>query len=150
MSQRHHSFSTLLRNPKSVTADLAFDDVVIDRRDGADFIMRPLARDQQERRVIEQMGNLLHHVDRENLVKALNHPSGPYPWIRFLPEGDRALFAQEVVEVLVASADLGRFAALEFVIEQWRHTAEVWADPELAASLSNPVQEPINVSVDRP
>ncbi|WP_394615398.1 hypothetical protein JNUCC0626_37405 [Lentzea sp. JNUCC 0626] len=54
-----------------------------------------------------------------------------FPWMRFLPDDDRRLFAVEIVEVLEASNSLGTPAPVLQLITEWRHTAEVCADPRL-------------------
>ncbi|MFG1627932.1 hypothetical protein [Kribbella sp. NPDC049227] len=72
-----------------------------------------------------------------------------FPWVAFLPPEDRIGFAQELVDVMDASLELGVPAPVLILIAQWRNTAEVWADPELLAILRSsdkgdfgPVPEP--------
>ena len=36
------------------------------------------------------------------------------------------------------------------LVEQWRHTAEVWADPELLATLTSPIDRPDGRPVPEP
>jgi hypothetical protein len=61
-----------------------------------------------------------------------------FPWVAFLPPEDRIGFAQELVDVMDASSELGVPAPVLTLIAQWRNTAEVWADPELLAVLRSP------------
>ncbi|MGB4779683.1 hypothetical protein [Microbacterium sp.] len=70
------------------------------------------------------------------------------PWVAFLPEDDRRAFAAEAAETLRACASIGRYTAFATLIEDWRNTAEIWSDPELARSLSTPVDEPVDLPVD--
>lgn len=63
------------------------------------------------------------------------------PWAAFLPEGDRNAFVQEVSETLHACASTGRYTALATLLEDWQGTAEIWADPDLAGSLSGPIHK---------
>lgn len=58
-----------------------------------------------------------------------------FPWVRFLPAQDVRAFALELVDVLRAADALGNFAPVVQVITEWRHTAEVHADPELSARI---------------
>lgn len=62
-----------------------------------------------------------------------------FPWAGLLPPEDRIGFAQELVDVMDGSADLGRPAPVLTLIRQWRNTAEVYADPELLAALTSPL-----------
>ncbi|MGO1285236.1 MAG: hypothetical protein ACTHWF_14690 [Brachybacterium sp.] len=70
------------------------------------------------------------------------------PWVTFLPDAEREEFAREATETLLASASLGRYTAFATLIEDWRATAEVWSDPDLARSLSAPIDEPLDTPVD--
>jgi hypothetical protein len=54
-----------------------------------------------------------------------------FPWTHLLPVGDRTTFAREFAEV-ISSGDPA--ATLQLIIE-WRHTADIYADPELLAAL---------------
>lgn len=70
------------------------------------------------------------------------------PWVSFLPEDNRQTFVEEATEVLLACASIGRYAAFAKLVEDWKSTAEVWSDPELARSLSEPIDEPVDLFVD--
>lgn len=70
------------------------------------------------------------------------------PWVSFLPEDDRKVFAVEADETLRACASLGRYTAFASLIEDWRSTAEIWSDSELARSLAEPIDEPLEIPVD--
>ena len=70
------------------------------------------------------------------------------PWMAFLPENDRAEFAREAADTLRACASVGRYTAFATLIEDWRATAEVWSDPDLARSLAAPIDEPLDMPVD--
>ena len=54
-----------------------------------------------------------------------------FPWVRFLPAEDVRAFVVELVQTLNAADDLNNVAPVVQVITEWRHTAEVHADPEL-------------------
>lgn len=63
------------------------------------------------------------------------------PWVAFLPERDREEFTVETAETLRACASIGRYTAFADLFEDWRNTAEVWSDPDLAAGLSGDIGE---------
>jgi hypothetical protein len=59
-----------------------------------------------------------------------------FPWVRFLPREDVPAFLVELIGTLRAVEELGSPAPVVQVITEWRHTAEVHADPELFAALT--------------
>lgn len=69
------------------------------------------------------------------------------PWLQFLPEEDRLQFTVEATDCLRACASIGRFTAFSDLVDDWRNTAELWSDPQLAASLRDDVSEPLDVPV---
>lgn len=58
-----------------------------------------------------------------------------FPWVRFLPKQDVQAFVVDLVGTLKAAASLDNPAPVAQVVAAWRHTAEVYADPELLAVL---------------
>lgn len=52
-----------------------------------------------------------------------------FPWARFLPDRDRITFASELAEVIEGASQVNQPGAIDQLVEQWRGTAEVWADP---------------------
>jgi hypothetical protein len=53
------------------------------------------------------------------------------PWVTFLPEVDFDELVTELVDVAQGGAALGNLAPLAVCLTQWRHSAEVYADPVL-------------------
>lgn len=68
-------------------------------------------------------------------------PSLPFPWWRFLPAEDVRGFVLEPVDTLRAADALANVAPAVQVITEWRHTAEVHADPELAVRIRQGVDD---------
>lgn len=58
-----------------------------------------------------------------------------FPWVRFLPQNAVQEFLVEFVSTARASTDLGVVSPIAQVITEWKHTAEIYADPELAKEL---------------
>jgi hypothetical protein len=52
-------------------------------------------------------------------------------WVTLLPEADFDAFVAEVVDIAQGAAALGILAPLAMCLTQWRHSAEVYADPVL-------------------
>lgn len=70
------------------------------------------------------------------------------PWVGLLPERDRLDFVSEAAQLLRACAAIGRFGAFVELLDDWRATAEIHADPALVRQLSTPVVEPLDQPVD--
>jgi hypothetical protein len=60
-----------------------------------------------------------------------------FPWVAFLSDEEAGEFVAELVSTMKAES-IDNPAPVAQVIDAWRHTAEVLADPELAAVLSTP------------
>lgn len=72
-----------------------------------------------------------HDDDARSLV--IDIVPEAFPWVRFLPTEDVRAFVFELVDTLRAADALENAAPVVQLITEWRHTAEVHADPELAA-----------------
>ena len=88
---------------------------------------------------------LLRNRDLDSMLDLLPEM---FPWVRFLPVGERRAFLVELVETLRASEELDTLAPVAQLVTEWRHTAEVHADPTVLAALTRatddfgPVPEP--------
>ncbi len=61
------------------------------------------------------------HLDEAEVAERL-------PWTRFLPDKERSTFIVEFLNTLEASADLGEFAALGRLVEDWKSTASLYQE----------------------
>lgn len=125
------------------------------RRRGADeedLVLVTANRADQDRQALSLTTRLfvelMKHDDRMPALVTEIIPAA-FPWVRFLPAEGVREFVVELVGVLQASEALMNPAPLVQLITDWRHTAEVYADPELLAILSRdhdgdfgPVPEP--------
>jgi hypothetical protein len=139
MPTSEHTLTELLRNPRAVVAELGGFDVVVRRRDGEDFVIHSLARHRDETAAITLLAAMLRRapsLPREAAGALTEH----LPWVRFLPPADRDAFTAELLDTIAAAASLGTFAPVSVLVDQWRHTAEVWAEPGLARTLLSPIE----------
>lgn len=131
-------FSDLLRQPAETTERLGRARAVrLRRRDAGDLVLMSADRAEAEGEVIDLTARLL-----ANLIR--NHPSlvretlpSVLPWVRFLPPGDVDVLVEEFVTVTEAAAAVGNTAPVSQLLAEWRHTAEVHADPELYKALTH-------------
>ena len=57
-------------------------------------------------------------------------------WMRFLPDAAVDEFVTEFVDTIGAASSLNNMAPVTQLLAEWRHTAEIYADPELHAALT--------------
>lgn len=136
------TFSDFLRRPKEVVKKVDKEDVLLVRTGG-----KPSLRLSLETRASAESS--IHELGMKLAADAVaSVPPGQsrhelmvrhFPWVRFLPEDDRAAFERSFVETLLACVSLGNFAKLEELLGDWKATALVHADPALAAELKRPI-----------
>ncbi|GAB4008580.1 hypothetical protein GCM10029992_65350 [Glycomyces albus] len=86
----------------------------------------------REATVIDFTSRLLAGLSRSGETEAIKRvlPEA-LPWSTFLPEADRDQLLAELIEVAQGSASLRNLAPTAVLLEQWRHSAEIYADPDL-------------------
>jgi len=62
-----------------------------------------------------------------------------FPWVSLLSRAERCAFEVSLVTQLLAVEDLESFQEVQQLVVEWRGTAAVHADPELAAELQRPL-----------
>jgi hypothetical protein len=129
-------FSELLRQPTE-TADRTSRTraVRLRRRDAADLVLMSADRADAEGQVVDLTARILAAVSRQNPELVRDVLPTVLPWIRFLPAQDLDQLAGEFIATAEAAAALGNTAAISQLLTEWRHTAEIHADPELHQAL---------------
>lgn len=140
MTTTETNFSDLLRRPHDVLERLREGDVLLRRRGEDSLLLMPARRSEARREGMALVAHLLGEVaqlDTEGAVlrRAL---AERFPWSRFLPEADREAFYAEFVETARACADVDTLEPLAQLVHEWKQTAQVHADPELAERLREP------------
>jgi hypothetical protein len=109
--------------------------LLVHRRGGEeDLVLTTVSRAEEVREVVSTTTTLFvalmqHHAEVRGLVTDVMPKA--FPWVRFLPREDMRAFVVELVETLEAAGSLGTPAPVVQLIAEWRHTAEVYADPRL-------------------
>lgn len=137
--------SSFVRDYRPVINSLEDGEVVLSQRGGELLLLSSLRRREGDRHAVAALSHLLAHaLERSEVVDVLTESLGDeYPWLEFLPEHERQAFLDEFFRVLRASATVDRFAAFDQMIEAWKSTAEIHADPELLARLRRPGDDAI-------
>ncbi len=135
------AFTEFIQHPTAATGRLASVRALrLRRRDAEDLVVMSAARAEHEREVIELTARLLSSLVRHAGGHALLEELLPevLPWIRFLPAADLSILVQEFIDVTEAAASVDNVAPIAQLLLEWRHTAEVHADPQLHALLLTP------------
>jgi hypothetical protein len=152
MTVTEAAFSDLINKPKATLLPLtgsSAHSIRLRRRDDVDLMLTTADRFEQDHQVVVMAVRLFSvlvlHREVESMLALVPEI---FPWVRFLPESDRRRLLEELIGVLQASQDFDTFAPVTQLINEWRHTAEVYADPDVLAALTGgaddfgPVPEP--------
>ncbi|MHB8878251.1 MAG: hypothetical protein ACYC8T_31535 [Myxococcaceae bacterium] len=151
MGAHELTWSSFLREPTSVEPWLERGDVLLRRRAGETLRLSRESSDVAQREALLVAVRLLTlgaahakegpQLDEEEIAERL-------PWTRFLPAADRGTFLAEFLRTLEACADLGEFAALGRLVDDWKATASLHAEG-LAGRLKGPLHR-VGAKVPRP
>ncbi|GAA2304790.1 hypothetical protein GCM10009853_072290 [Glycomyces scopariae] len=144
-------FSDFLHHPAAIAARLdAVRAIRLRRRGAADLALVRADQNDRDATVIDFTSRLLAGLARAGECDLIRQvlPEA-LPWSAFLPEHDRDLLLSELIEVAQGSASLRNLGPIAVLLEQWRHSAEIYADPETYRQITadpsgdlGPVPEP--------
>ena len=138
-------WSDIARNPREVAATIEREgEARLERRgEGQAFVLMTATRFAATRSGVRIAERLLRHAiahssrsgDLGNLLV------DTFPWLRFIPEDHQREFASEFLVTFEACADLDVWTPLQRLMREWKATAAIYADPELAAKLKGPFDD---------
>jgi hypothetical protein len=134
-------FTELIQHPTATTGRLAGVRALrIRRRDADDLVLMSADRADQEGEVIDLTARLLVGLLAESGGADLIRRVLPatLPWVHFLPADAVDELAAEFVTTIRAAAAVNNMTPVSQLLTEWRHTAEIYADPQLAAILVRP------------
>jgi hypothetical protein len=134
-----HPFSDLLREPKTVVKGLAEGDVLLRRRGAPALRLTRVDRDDQRADAYAMVGRALRNLAVHSPAALGEALLDEFPWTSFLPPSDREAFIDDFTRTVVAAAELDSFGPLAQLVEEWRATAEIHADPRVARRLRRPI-----------
>lgn len=135
-----HAFSDLLREPKTVVRDLEDGDVLLRRRGAPALRLTRVDRDDQRADAYAMVGRALRNLAAHSPAALGEALLDEFPWTSFLPKADQTEFVDDFTRIVVAAAEVDNFAPLARVVDEWRATAEIHSDPELARRLRGSVR----------
>jgi hypothetical protein len=131
-------FSDLLHHPVRTADRLnSVRALRLRRRDADDLALMRVEQLEQDDVVVDFTSRLLASlVNTENMPVVRRILPDALPWVIFLPESDIEVFLTELVAVARGATALENLAPVAVLLAQWRHTAEVYADPLLLEILT--------------
>lgn len=141
-TQAEISFSELVQKPVDTVAKLDAArgrTLRVHRRGGAeDLVLTTASRAEQGNEVTSATTKMFVALMQSNpkaVTLLVDVAPAAFPWVRLLPKKDIQTFVVELVDTMEAADALDNPAPVAQVITEWRHTAEAYADPELAEAL---------------
>ncbi len=136
MSTLTVSFSDLSKNSKRVadTVEQA-QRVQVTRRDGQDLYLTTARHDQQREETAAVTARLFSALIRSDAGARAVLLALPevFPWVRHLSSEEVREFVVDLIAATQDAVELDVHANLHRAIVEWRATARILADPELAA-----------------
>ncbi len=134
------NWTDVLRDSKKVHRLVEKEDIVVARRGRSPIRITTEERSRAATsgldvatRVLAELG----HQAPKQLADSLGHQ---FPWVRFLPDEAKVQFAMAFADTAAACASIGNSAPLAELTGDWKRTAAVYADPELANELRRPLR----------
>ncbi|MGS2613125.1 hypothetical protein ACVCAH_01115 [Micromonospora sp. LZ34] len=107
------------------------------RRDASDLALTRADQLERDAVVIAFTARLLAGLVRSEPDDVVRRVLGEaLPWVAFLPDEDVDQLLTELITVAQGAASLGNLTPVAVLLTQWRHTAEIHADPELLEILT--------------
>ncbi|WP_019816624.1 hypothetical protein [Saccharomonospora saliphila] len=108
------------------------------RGDDEDLVLTTASRAEQAAEVASTTTKLflaLMEHDAHTRTLVTDVVPRAFPWVRFLPKEGVRQFVVELVDTLEAAESVDNPAPVAHLVAAWRSTAEIYADPELLATL---------------
>lgn len=148
VSVTEFSFSELLQQPTRVASAVEERGrVLLHRRNAPDLILSRASELTELGGFARLLSGMVKLLPATELVEVITNG---LPWTRYLTDAGRGELVTDLPQVIQDCEDLGTFAPLEVYLTEWRATAAVLADPELADRLARPIPEPLGRPVEAP
>lgn len=136
------SFTELVQRPAKTVKLLDRARALLIRRrgDADDLILQSAERASQDQDVATAAFRLLHRLLREptahtSIARVI---TDVIPWTKYLPDDEVVTMITDLAEAAEGADSLDNLAPLAQVLIEWRHSADIYADPVLKAALTGP------------
>ena len=135
-----YQVSDLAKRRVDVVAQARRGGALIRDKDGLPLLLSPADNVLRSQHLLGLAGDYLR-VERGDSDDAAY---GSLSWLTILDEADRQTFLAELYMPLVVALSGGPTGPLEEIIDDWRATANVWADEDLRRDLTRPLHKPLH------
>ncbi|MEV0777250.1 hypothetical protein ACIBLA_22420 [Streptomyces sp. NPDC050433] len=131
-------FSELLHHPAKTTRRLdSVRALRLRRRDADDLALISVDQLERDSAVVDFTARLLAGLVRtENIAALRSALPDALPWTTFLPPEDVDGLIDDLVRTAQGATALDNLSPIALLLIQWRHTAEVYADPALLGAVT--------------
>jgi hypothetical protein len=136
------TFSDLIQRPTETVEKLKASQaraLRLNRRGNEDdLVLTTAARAAQDGELVDVAARLLRAIMSDPVLRSkyvMTILPKVFPWMRFLIPEDQTSFVQEFIDTMEAGEEVGSSAPVLQLIAEWRHTAQIYADPELLEAL---------------
>jgi hypothetical protein len=141
--ERQVTWTEVQKEPSRIAEMVDSGDVWVTRRGGATpFVLTLSTRAQGARHVASTAARALRNVLRQSdatiVIEVLRDD---FPWLDLIPEEHLTAFALEFTRAIEIAVELGRWEVMDQVLQEWRATAAIYADPALSSRLRGPFDE---------
>jgi PHD/YefM family antitoxin component YafN of YafNO toxin-antitoxin module len=150
MATRTFPFSTLINKQTSVFPALDDADVILERRDAENLVLMRSERFQAMVDGLALAAKSLAVIARTKRALAEEVFAEELPWLVWLPAEARVECVAELLDHLLAGADTGLLLPFARALREWKSTAEIYSDPELAHRLRGPFTTDAAEDLPRP
>jgi hypothetical protein len=143
------NWTDVLRDSKRVHRLVEKEDIVVARRGRSPIRITTEERSRAVLSGLDVATRVLAELApqaQQQLAQSLGHQ---FPWVRFLPAPAKVEFAMAFADTAAACASIGNSAPLAELVGDWKRTAAIYADPELAGELRRALPG-TNTRVPRP
>ena len=135
-------FSDLAKRPAQVADMLSGSTALrLSRRDAEDLVLMSAARRDSEMEVMTVTARLLAELAASDPAVLERSLPRVLPWILYLPPKDVELLIADFVAAAAAAVDFGNVTTLAQRLVEWKHTAEVHADPDVYRAVTRPIED---------
>ncbi|WP_370132152.1 hypothetical protein [Streptacidiphilus sp. EB103A] len=107
------------------------------RRDAGDLALMRVDQMESDASVVDFTSRLLAGLVRTENIAALRQAlPEALPWSTFLPVEDVEILLADLVTTARGAVSLDNLTPIALLLTQWKHSAEVYADPALLAILT--------------
>lgn len=133
------------RRYRDVLDEAREHDVLVRDKDGTTLVVaraEEVSRNRELVSISSDLFRLYRSVATNHSDEVAN--SGQFAWLSVFPDADRKLFLDEVMQPLLIALSGGPLRPLLDLFEDWKVTADLWADEGLREELTARIDAPLH------